>query len=140
MKLKYMNPTCEIVLRSTLNHAELIFSKIVKIAIRNESYKLFFQEDALIAQNTRLSITISFQIQMEWIKAFYIDKNIICKKKNSNSNFEKKKFAPHPLFLAYLGITFVPGHWLKKNYMPMKIINFSNFQKKFKKSGQKISP
>jgi len=45
MELKRTNPNGEIVLRSTLNHVNLFFSKI---ALKNESYNLFFQEDALI--------------------------------------------------------------------------------------------
>jgi len=50
MELKHMNPNGEIVLRSTLNHVELSFNKkIVKIAFKNEFYKLFFQKDTLIA-------------------------------------------------------------------------------------------
>jgi len=53
----------------------------VKIAFRNESYKLFFQEDAQIAQKIRLFITFTSLIQMEWIKASHVDKNIIFKNK-----------------------------------------------------------
>jgi len=59
MELKCTNPNVEIVLASKLNPVELSFWKIVKIAFRNESYKLFFQEDALIARKIRLSITFS---------------------------------------------------------------------------------
>jgi len=76
------------------------FAKIVKIAFRNESYQLFFQEDAPIAWKTRLSKTFSYQIQMDWIKAFYVDKNIIYEEKKfkiSNSNFNFF-VVPYPLF------------------------------------------
>jgi len=45
MELKHTNSNVEIVLRSTLNHEELFFK--VKNALKNKSYKLFFQEDAL---------------------------------------------------------------------------------------------
>jgi len=55
MELKCTNFNGDIVLRSTLNRVD--FFLIVKIAFRNESYKDFSQEDALIAQKTRLSIT-----------------------------------------------------------------------------------
>jgi len=48
MELKRTNPNGDIVLESKLNHVELIFL-IVRIAFKNESYKLFFQEDTLIA-------------------------------------------------------------------------------------------
>jgi len=43
----------------------------------NPISKLFFQEDAQIAQKTRLFITLTSLIQMEWIKSSYIDKNKI---------------------------------------------------------------
>jgi len=49
MKLKRTNPNGDIVLRSIINHVKLCVWKIVKFAFRIESYKLFFQEDALIA-------------------------------------------------------------------------------------------
>jgi len=59
MKLKWTNPNGEIVLGRKLNHVELSFKKKLKIALKNECYKLFFQEDAQIAPKTRLSITFS---------------------------------------------------------------------------------
>jgi len=46
MELKCTNPNSEIVLRRTLNHMDFFLNW--KIAFRNESYKLFFKEDALI--------------------------------------------------------------------------------------------
>jgi len=46
MELKCTNPNGEIVLANKLNHVELFFGKFVKIAFRNESYKLFFEKDA----------------------------------------------------------------------------------------------
>jgi len=48
MELKCTDSNGEIVLARKLNHVSLeIFSeKIVEIAFRNESYELFFQEDA----------------------------------------------------------------------------------------------
>jgi len=57
----------------------IFFWKIMKIAFRNQSYeyKLFFQEDAKIAQKTRLSLTFSLLVQIEWIKVSYVGKNII---------------------------------------------------------------
>jgi len=65
MELEHTNPNSEIVLGGKLNHEDLFFWKIVKIAFKNESYKLFFQEDALSAWKIRLSITFSQQIQTE---------------------------------------------------------------------------
>jgi len=50
MELKCMNPNGEIVLKSTPNHVKLFFMKIVRITFRNEFNKLFFLEDALIAE------------------------------------------------------------------------------------------
>jgi len=44
MELKYTNFNGEIVLESKLIDVELLF------LLRNESYKLFFQENALIAR------------------------------------------------------------------------------------------
>jgi len=45
MEFKITNFNGEIVLASKLNHVESFFWKIAKIALKNESYKLFFQED-----------------------------------------------------------------------------------------------
>jgi len=59
MKLKQIDFNGEIVLGSKLNQREYFFGKIVKIAFKNESYKLFFQKDAIVPQKTRLSITFS---------------------------------------------------------------------------------
>jgi len=59
MKLKCTNFNGKIFLARKINHVKLIFWKLVKIAFRNEFYKLFFQEDALIAPKIRLSITFS---------------------------------------------------------------------------------
>jgi len=67
MELKDTNPNNEIVLVRDLNLVKLFFWKIVKIEIRNESYKLFFQEGAMIVQKTRLSIIFTSLIQMEQI-------------------------------------------------------------------------
>jgi len=49
----------------------------MKIAFRNESYELFFQEDAQTTQKTRLFITFTPLVQMEWIKVSNVDKNNI---------------------------------------------------------------
>jgi len=46
MELKCTNPNGEFFLESSINHVELFFGKIVEIALRSESYELFFQEDA----------------------------------------------------------------------------------------------
>jgi len=59
MELKCTYPNGEIVLARKINYVRLFFWKIAKIAFRNESYKLFFQEDTKIAQKTRLSIAFS---------------------------------------------------------------------------------
>jgi len=61
----------------------------MKIAFKNEYYTLFFQEDAEIAQKTRLFITFTSLIQMEWINASHVDKNNIFK------NLKKKKLLFH---------------------------------------------
>ena len=59
MELKHNNPNGEIVLAGKLHPFQQFFWKNVKIAFNNELYELFFQEDAQIAQKTRLSITFS---------------------------------------------------------------------------------
>jgi len=46
MGLKYNNSNGKIVLAKKLNLFQQFFWKIVKIALKNESYKLFFQQDA----------------------------------------------------------------------------------------------
>jgi len=48
MELKCTYPNGEIVLAKKLDHMKLFFL-IVKIALKNESYNLFFYEDALSA-------------------------------------------------------------------------------------------
>jgi len=58
----------------------------VKIELKNESFKFFFQENALNAWKTRLSVTFTQQIQMEWNKSFYVDKIIIFEKKLIEKN------------------------------------------------------
>jgi len=74
MGLKDKNPINEIVLVRILNVVKEFFWEIVKIAFRNESYKLFFQKDVQTTQKTRLFITFTSVIQMEWIKASLVDK------------------------------------------------------------------
>jgi len=49
MGLKHNNSNDEIVLASKLNVVKQFFLKNCEIALKNESYKLFFQEDAQIA-------------------------------------------------------------------------------------------
>jgi len=44
MELKPTNSNGENVLRSTLDHVELLFWKIVQIAFKNEFYKFFFKK------------------------------------------------------------------------------------------------
>jgi len=63
--------------QASLTSSNKFFWKIVKIAFRNEFYKLFFQQIAQIAPKTRLSITFSLLVQIEWIKDSHVDKNII---------------------------------------------------------------
>jgi len=82
MGLKLNNPNGEIILARKLNLVQKKFWIFLKIAFRNGSYTLFFQEDDEIAQKTRLFITFTSLIQMEWIKASHVDKNKIYKKKN----------------------------------------------------------
>jgi len=130
MELECTNLNGEIVLGSKTKPCGIFFWKIVRIAFKNESYKLFFQEDALIAQEKRLSIAFSYQIQMEWIKAFHVGKNIIYEEKQfqkRHSNFEIFFATPSPMFWTYLGMTFVPGYRLKNIYIPMKLIISSIF-------------
>jgi len=54
MGLKHNNLNGEIVLAIKLTVVEQFFWKIVKIAFRNECYKLFFQEDAQIAWKNKI--------------------------------------------------------------------------------------
>jgi len=49
MGLEHNNPNIEIVLARKLNVVKQFFWKIAKNAFKNESCKLFFQEDAHIA-------------------------------------------------------------------------------------------
>jgi len=56
-----------------VNFIKLFFLKLWILGFRNESCKLFLQEDALIAWKIRLSMTFAQQVQMEWIEASHID-------------------------------------------------------------------
>jgi len=93
----------------------------------------FFQED-VIAQKTRMSIIFSYQNQMEWIKSFHGEKNIIYEEKKfqeKNLNL-KKKFPWGPLspFLSIFGHNFFSRATIEKeNYTPMSLIIFSIFKK-----------
>jgi len=53
MGLKYYNSSGEIVLASKINLVKHFFL-IVKIAFRNESNKLFFQEEAQVAPQNKI--------------------------------------------------------------------------------------
>jgi len=86
MGLKCNNPYCEIVSARKLNIIKQFFQKIVKIAFKNESYELLCQEDAQIAQRIQLFITFTSRIQMQWIKASHVNKNIFYKKKENYEN------------------------------------------------------
>jgi len=60
MELDCTNPNAKIDQGGKLNHVKLFDdAKIVKIAFKNKSYKLFFQEYALRARKIRLCITFS---------------------------------------------------------------------------------
>jgi len=48
MEFKCTNSNGEIVLQKKLNHVEF-FLNVLRLVFINESYKLFFQQDALIA-------------------------------------------------------------------------------------------
>jgi len=69
--------------------------KLCFTSSKNESYKLCFEEDPLIAQKTRLFITFKLLIQMKLIKASNVDKNMIYKKiGNFILNFCRFLFLP----------------------------------------------
>jgi len=86
MEFKCTNLNGEIVLRSKLNYIKPFLRKIVKIALRNESYMLFLQEDALIVQKTK--IVHNFLITNYGKKNNSHNKNIIYEKRV----FFKSKF------------------------------------------------
>ena len=88
MGLKYKNPNGMIVLAIKFNLFKKKLWKIVKTTFKNESCKLFFQKDAPIARKIRLFITFTLLIQMEWIKASHVDKNMIYKEKKLKVLFE----------------------------------------------------
>jgi len=57
MELKHTYHNGDIVLEKRLNQKKLFFWKIVKLKFKNDSFKLFFEENVWIAFETRLSIT-----------------------------------------------------------------------------------
>jgi len=66
MELKHNKFNGKIVLAKILNpFIQFFFLKNVEIALKNESYKLFFEEDVYIVQKTILSITFSPLVQIE---------------------------------------------------------------------------
>jgi len=77
MGLKHNNSNGEIILARKLNLVQQFLLKNCENCILNESYKLFFWQVAQIAWKTRLSITFSLLVQIEWIKDSHVDKNII---------------------------------------------------------------
>jgi hypothetical protein len=94
-----------------------LFFKLSKLHSEMPPTSYFLPEDALSTRKIRLSITLWAKIQMEWIKAFQTNKNIIYGEKIPKKKFKFLQiyFATRsPLFWAYLDITFVPRHRLEK--------------------------
>jgi len=80
---------------------------------------------------------------MKWIKAFQIDKNIIYEKKNYKKEFKFLQIffaTPHPLFWAYLVITFIPNHWLWKKLYSQEANQLFYLRKKFQKITTEFQP
>jgi len=63
--LKYNNFNHGIFLARKSNLFQQKIFEIEKIAFKNESYELFFQQDAKTIQKTRLSTTFSLLVQIE---------------------------------------------------------------------------
>jgi len=60
MELNHTNPNGEIIVASNLHPMDVFFfKKLQKIQLKNKSYPLFFQENALISSKTRLFITFT---------------------------------------------------------------------------------
>jgi len=94
------------------------FWKIVKINFKNESFKLFFQENVLFAWKTRLSITFTSLVHMEWIKVFCIDKMQSMKLKRKKNLYQVFSRCAHwTKIWAYYAIVFALGHKLTKKFI-----------------------
>jgi len=141
--MKCPNFNCEIVLSSTLKHVEILFLKNCKNCIHKWILQVIFSRRCSNCPKIKIvhNFLITYPIGMNQSFIYRQKYNLGEKKfKNLNLNFETFVVAPRPIFWAYLDITFVHGHRLKKINIPIKIISFSIFQKSFKKSWQKISP
>jgi len=139
MELKCTNPNGVVVLAKILNHVELLFLKKCKNCI---PYKLFFSKRCYKCPKNK--IVRNFLItNPSGMNQNFLDRqkyNLWEKKWKKMQFFAIFFVAPSPLFWAYLDITFVPGHQLKKNNIPTKLISFSIFKKKFQKIRTKIHP
>jgi len=118
MELKCINSNGEIVLAKKLNHIEIFSWKIVKIAFKNESYKLFFLGRCSKCPKNKIVHNFLITNPNEMNQSFTNRKNIIYTRKVQNFH------SPSPLFWAYLGIIFVPGHRLKKKLYSHKAYQF----------------
>jgi len=100
------------------------------MAFRNESYKLFFSWRCSKCPNNK--IVHNFLIK----NSNGMNQNFLNRQKYNP--WEKKQIfaiffcCPSPLYWAYLGITFVPGHQLKKYTFPRSLSIFLSSKKVLK--------
>jgi len=103
----------------------------------------FFQKDALITPKTRLSITFSYQIlEMEWIKALYVHKNIMFEEKNSKEQNQILNFfcCPFSPILNLFGHNFCFWERIEKKLYSHEANHFFYLQRNFQKIMRKIQP
>jgi len=120
---------------------ENIFLKKLWNRIQNQIQCIIFLRSGYVFQKIRCSITFTSHIQIEWIKSFYIDKNIIYKKK---VKIKKLKFlwiyfaSWSPLDWAYMAYLLLLGtNWNKKfNFQKANV--FFYLKKKFQNIMTKI--
>jgi len=78
MELKHTNFNSEIVQAKDLHLIRLSFEKLWKLNSKINPLSYFFKKiDAKIAKKTRLSITFTSVLQMEWFNDYHVIKNVV---------------------------------------------------------------
>jgi len=75
-------PIMRLFQQENLTLSNNFFEKFKKLHSKMNSISYFFKKMLRLPKKLRLSITFSLLVQIEWIKASHVDKNIILEGKN----------------------------------------------------------
>jgi len=141
MELEHTNPNGEIVLAKKLNHMEFFFWKIVKIAFRNESYKLFLSRRCFKCLKNKI-VHNFFKTNPNGTKQSFPDRqkyNLWTEKiQKKNTSFCKKNCCPVSPVLNLFGHNFFSWAPIEKKLYSHEAYQFIYFQKKFQEIWTKI--